>query len=599
MASTIAVKRKGSGEGIEKWKVLSAPAKYDPKTKTVIIEGRKIKVGGPVPKLREGEKFITYTASLCPVCYRLLPAVVFERDGKVWIRKVCPEHGEFEELYFGDASMYKRFVKYEEEGRGVKPAYVELRAPCPFNCGLCPMHRNHSALINIVVTNRCNLKCWYCFFYAEKFGYVYEPSLEQIRFMIRRAKAQGVTLAVQITGGEPTLREDLVDIIRMLKEEGVRHIQLNTNGIKFAELYVQDPVKAVEYARSLRQAGLNTVYLSFDGVTPKTNWKNHWEVPFIFEVFRKAGVTSVVLVPTVIKGVNTHELGAIIKFAGKHIDVVRGVNFQPVSLTGMMPREEREKYRVTIPDAIRFIEEQTEGQIYRDAWYPIPVAAKFAEFVEAMTGEPQFIMANHPACGAATYVFVEKGEDGLPKRFIPITDFFDVEGFVEYLEEKSRELRKIGDARLRRYLTIAKMAIDLRKFVDAAKIPKDLNITKLLLKVFVKRNYEALGELHYKMLFLGMMHFMDLYNYDVARVTRCNIHYAVPDGRLIPFCTFNVLSDIYRDAIQKKYGVPIDQWKGELGLYKRPLLRLMRDPIYYEAYKGIVPDDVLKGKRPG
>ena len=216
-----------------------------------------------------------------------------------------------------------------------------------------------------------------------------------------------------------------------------------------------------------------------------------------------------------------------------------------------------------------------------------------------MTGEPQFIMANHPACGAATYVFVERGADGLPKRFIPITDFFDVEGFVEYLEEKSMELRKIGDARLRRYLTIAKMAIDLRKFVDASKIPKDLNITKLLLKVFVKRNYEALGELHYKMLFLGMMHFMDLYNYDVARVTRCNIHYAVPDGRLIPFCTFNVLSDIYRDAIQKKYGVPIDQWKGELGLYKRPLLRLMRDPIYYEAYKGIVPDEVLKGKSPG
>jgi len=581
------------------WRVLPPPSKFDAKTKTVYIEGRVVKIGGPVPKLRPGEKFITYTTSLCPHCYRLLPAVVFERDGKVWIRKVCPEHGEIEELYFGDAEMYKRFLKYEDEGRGVRVPYVQLASPCPFNCGLCPMHRNHSALINIVVTNRCNLKCWYCFFYAEKFGYVYEPTLEQIRYMIRRAKAQGVTLAVQLTGGEPTLREDLVEIIKMLKEEGVRHIQLNTNGIRFAELYLEDPVKAIEYARSLRQAGLNTVYLSFDGVTPRTNWKNHWEVPFVFEVFRKAGVTSVVLVPTVIKGVNTHELGAIVKFAGKHIDVVRGVNFQPVSLTGLMPRKEREKYRVTIPDVARFIEEQTEGQIPRSAWYPIPVAAKFAEFVEAMTGETQFIMANHPMCGAATYVFVERGEDGLPKRFIPITEFFDVESFFEYMEEKTRELNKVRDTRIRKYLALAKIAVDLRKFVDREKIPKNLNITKLLLKVFVKRNYEALGELHYKMLFLGMMHFMDLYNYDVSRVTRCNIHYAVPDGRLIPFCTFNVLNDIYRDAIQKKYGIPLSEWKGPLPMYKRPLLKLMRSPIYREAYKGIIPDEVIEGKSPG
>ncbi|ABM81077.1 putative Fe-S osidoreductase [Hyperthermus butylicus DSM 5456] len=525
--------------------ILDAPARFDPKAKTVSIAGRTIRIGGPLPKLKENERFIAYTLTVCPYCYRLLPAVIFERGGKVYIKRSCPEHGTIEELYFGDAQIYKRFMKYEEEGTGVT-AYVKLEAPCPFNCGLCPRHKNHTALANLVVTNRCDLSCWYCFFYAEKMGYVYEPTLEQIRMMIRQYAKEGVVMSVQITGGEPTLRPDLPEIIKLLKEEGVRHIQLNTHGITFARLWFEKgPETAVEYAKKLREAGLNTVYMSFDGVTPRTNPKNHWEVPYTLEVFRRAGVTSVVLVPTVIKGINTHELGAIIKFAAKHMDVIRGVNYQPVSLTGRMRKEEREKYRVTIPDVLKLIEEQTDGQIPADAWFPIPVAAKFAYFLEALSGELKICMANHPACGSATYVFVERDADGLPKRFIPITEFFDVEGFIEYMEQKTGELRAAREGRLSGFkhkLKIASIIKDLPKFVDREKLPKDLNITKLLANVFIKRNYEALGELHYRMLFLGNMHFMDPYNYDVERVMRCNIHYLSPDGRIIPFCTYNVFT---------------------------------------------------------
>ena len=155
--------------------ILDAPARFDPKTKTVSIAGRTIHIGGPLPKLKENEKFVAYTLTVCPYCYRLLPALIFERNGKIYIRKTCPEHGTVEELYFSDARIYKKFMKYEEEGVGVTP-HVKLEAPCPFNCGLCPRHKNHTALANLVVTNRCDLSCWYCFFYAEKMGYVYEPT---------------------------------------------------------------------------------------------------------------------------------------------------------------------------------------------------------------------------------------------------------------------------------------------------------------------------------------------------------------------------------------------------------------------------------------
>ncbi len=559
----------------------------------VEIADKKIPIGGPIPPLREGERHINYTTSLCPVCMRLLPARVLERDGKVYIRKVCPEHGEFEELYYGDVSIYYKMMKYEETGKGAGKvkAYVALQAPCPYSCGLCSMHENHSALVNLVVTNRCNLSCYYCFFYAEKAGYVYEPSLDLLRYQVRQIKKQGFTMAIQITGGEPTLRDDLPEIVKMLKEEGVKHIQLNTAGIKFAEMYFKDPEAAINYARTLREAGVNTVYMSFDGVTPKANPKNHWEVPYIFEVFRKSGMTSVVLVPTLIKNANFNEMGLILKFAGKHMDIVRAVNFQPVSLSGQLKRSEREKMRVTIADAIKGIEEQTEGQIPSDTWYPIPVAAKFAKFVEAAVGSEQFCMANHPMCGAANYVFVERGADGVPTRFVALGDFFDIEGFIEFLDEERFNLE---DSKFKK-LALLKGIIDLRKFVDEERMPKELSFSKLLTSILIRRNYDALGELHYKMLFIGMMHFMDLYNYDVERVRRCNIHYTMPDGRVVPFCSFNVMESLYRDYIQAKYKkleLRTDSMKGfnpgEKYDRSKYILRIKKDPLYYDAYKGII-----------
>ncbi|MET1160460.1 MAG: tetraether lipid synthase Tes [Thermoprotei archaeon] len=543
------------------------------------------------PRVRQGEELLSLTQSVCPNCYRILPAIIVEREGRVYIRRECPEHGEIEELYYGDVELYKKMKKWSEEGRGSKYVYTPLEKPCPFSCGLCPLHKQHSALVNLVVTNRCDLSCWYCFFYSEAAGYVYEPSIEEIIKMIRSVKKQGVPINVQITGGEPLLRSDLIDIVKALKCEGVRHLQLNTNGIKFSELYWEDPAKAIEFSRELRVSGVNTIYLSFDGVTPVTNWKNHWEVPYIFEVFRKSGMTSVVLVPTVIRGVNTHELGAIIRFAAKHIDIVRGVNFQPVSLTGMMKKHEREKYRVTIADLIKLVEEQTDGEIPREAWYPVPVSAIFSRLIEGLTGEFKFEMANHPICGAATYVYVERRSNGLP-RLHPITEFVDVDGLLEYLNEKWEDLFS-GSTRL---LTGLKVLYSIRKFFYEDKMPPEVNIYKLLFNILIRRNYEALGELHYKMLFLGSMHFMDLYNYDIQRVQRCNIHYVVPDGKLIPFCAYNIFEDVYRDKILRENSMPLNEYSKKYGLpegmaskkYVRDRKKLESTDVYREAYKDII-----------
>jgi len=514
-------------------------------------------------QLDSSEHFIKTTRSLCPECLKILPATIFEQDDKVWIKKSCPEHGEVVELYWGDYSLYSKARHTEYVGHGVLNPQVPVAHGCPFDCGLCKLHKSHTALANVVLTNRCDLSCWYCFFYAKKGDRIYEPSLDQLRSMLRTLRSQQPVApnCIQLTGGEPALREDVYEIVRMVREEGFDHVQFNTNGIRLAN----DPA----FAPNLLNAGVNVIYLSFDGVTPETNPKNHWEIPKALENCRNGG-PGLVLVPTVIRGKNDQDLGDIIHFAFTNLDQVRAVNFQPVSLVGRMPRREREKHRITIPDVIKRIEEQTDHQITRDAFYTIPSAVNVSHLVEALTDRPMYELSNHFACGMGTYIF----QDG--DRMIPIPDFFDVDAFFELCDRAATQLQDGG--KLNTWGKF-KFGWHLRKLIDSKKQPRNVRIRDLLWQIFRHGNYEGLRGFHHASLFIGIMHFQDLYNYDIERVQRCNIHYAMPDGTIVPFCAFNVIPAHYRDKIQEDYSIPPEQWEKEQGrslkddkyIRKRPL----------------------------
>jgi uncharacterized radical SAM superfamily Fe-S cluster-containing enzyme len=517
---------------------------------------------------------IEKTSSLCPKCLKIISAELFVKDNKVWIRKKCAEHGETIELCYGDYEVYKKAKKFAHDGRGVSNPSVKKENPvCPKDCGLCKIHKSHTALANVVATNRCDLTCWYCFFYAKRLGYVYEPSLEQIEEMIKNLKSEKPVPcnAIQVTGGEPALRDDIVEIVKICKKHNVDHVQLNTNGIKYSQ--------NLELAKKLREAGINTLYLSFDGVTAKTNPKNHWEIPGVLENCRKTG-TGIVLVPTVIKGVNDHEVGDIIRFGFKNNDVVRGVNIQPVSLVGRITHAERKKMRITIPDVIKNIEDQTGGEINREDFYPVPTLLQFTRFVEAITKKPQYDLSSHFLCGMATYVFNDNG------KMIPITRFVDIEGLLEYLGGKADELNSGKN----KYFVGLKMLFKLGSFVDKKKAPAGFSFSKIIYNALMKHDYRALGEFHHKSLFLGMMHFMDLYNYDIERVKRCCIHYAMTDGRIVPFCAFNVIPEWYRDKSQKSQGVSFSEWEKMTGknlesdLYKRDVKKLENSDLYKKTY---------------
>lgn len=488
-------------------------------------------------------RIIKDTRSLCPECLAILQAEIFEENEKVWIRKACPTHGEFKELYWGDVHMYNFARKFRAEGRGISNPQIKMNKPCPMSCGICPAHKASPVLGNIFVTNRCNKRCWYCFANVGKEGFVYEPDFEEIVKMMRtlREVLPLPTNAVQFTGGEPTIRRDMLDIVREARKMGFYHIQLNSNGIAFA----LNP----ELAQDYRSAGVNVVYLSFDGVTAETNPKNHRYMPAIIDACRKAGL-PVTLVPTLINGVNDHEIGAIVRFAFENNDVVKSLNFQPVSFVGSMPRGVRERQRITIPDAIKKIDEQTHGEIPASSFFPITSVHPVSRFVEALTGMRQVEFTCNAACGMATYVF----RDG--SRMVPITEFMDVPAFFTMMSAMAKDL----NAKFGRVRAMNEIHTFLGKIIDEKKAPEGLDIKKIILGI-ISDNYDELTRLHQTALMIGMMHFQDLYNYDIERVERCVIHYAVPGGKIIPFCAFNGIPQVYRSKIHKKHGMPIEKWE--------------------------------------
>jgi uncharacterized radical SAM superfamily Fe-S cluster-containing enzyme len=344
--------------------------------------------------------------------------------------------------------------------------------------------------------------------------------------------------AVQFSGGEPTMREDLVEIIRKAKAMGFPQVQIATNGVRIAN----EP----GFAQKLKDSGLSTVYLHFDGVSHETN-------PFLNIHERaienlKAVRLGVVLVPTIIHGKNDNEVGDMIRFAIKNISVIRGVNFQPIAFTGAATDEDVKKARITIPDLLDEIEKQLGGVLKKDDFYPVPCVLPFSDLVEAYTGKPQVRFTAHQHCGAATYVFVQN--DG---SIIPVNRMVDVDTFFESIGHMADKLKKGGT--INKYTALLEGVKNMHDSVKKGEQKKTTEFWKIIGKTLIGQNFEALREFHWNALFIGTMHFMDRYNYDLERVQRCCIHYATPDGKLIPFCTYNS-GPVYREQVWKKHAKP-------------------------------------------
>lgn len=494
--------------------------------------------------------------SVCPECGKVLVAEHYEKDGKVYSKKTCPEHGEFDALIWSSVEQYLRAEYYAADGIGLQnPDDTTAKNDnVIIKIGEKPVSlKSGTSLANVDLTNRCNMTCPICFADANHAGYVYEPTFDEVVAMLQTLRDEKPIkcTAVQFSGGEPTIYPRFIDVIKKAKELGFAQVQCASNGIEFA--------KSVEFCQKVKDAGLNTIYLSFDGISdePYIQARNrkmfHVKLKVLENLRQIEHPPSVVLVPTLVKGVNDHQIGGIIKFAFENSDIIRGVNFQPVAFTGRITREELEKGRYTIPDLMNDVKAQT-GYVEPDEWFPVPVVAAVSKFASAYLGKPMVTFTAHPHCGMATYVF--KGEDG---EYVPMPRFIDVKTFVTELDKIADE---VEGAKFKK-LKLLKLIKLLNRCVDESKMPKGMtkkSLVKLMKGVMSDSSKTTLAGFSWNAMYLGAMHFQDAYNYDIDRVERCAIHYVTPDLRVIPFCAYNGGPN-YRMEIEKKFSVPIAEWK--------------------------------------
>jgi hypothetical protein len=460
------------------------------------------------------------TESVCPVCLKRIKATRLLRGDEVFLIKKCGEHGSFKTVIWrGKPSM--------DEWRRPKPpvhpdlCYSTVEKGCPFDCGLCEAHKQLPCSVLIEVTDRCNLNCAVCFADSGR-GEAEDPSLEKISRLLGRAMAAAGPCNLQLSGGEPTLREDLPEIVEVARRIGYSFIQINTNGLRLAA--------DKEYIERLQAAGLSSVFLQFDGVDDEIYRSLRGRALLDKKLLavrncKEAGL-GVVLVPTLVRGVNTDSIGAMVRQALELAPTVRGIHFQPISYFGRFSGQSNDEGRFTLPELMRCLEEQTGGLV------------KVGDF-----SPPG---CEHAHCSThATYMY--SAEDGL--RLIGGTEGDSCcstdplpGGVRKTVETVSRRWR-LPSAPLSNCLPLVKEASCCGAgSTDTIRVDDPLDLDNFLRKAAVRT------------FTMSAMAFQDADNLDLERLKGCCISVISPDGMLVPFCAFNLTSKEGKGLYRRRNG---------------------------------------------
>lgn len=451
------------------------------------------------------------TQSICPRCKRVLDAELRERDGRVVLSRTCPEHGRFEAVVYGDAVRYAEIQRFNKPGETPRRRQTETAHGCPHDCGICPAHAQHTCLGIIEVNSACNLDCPICFADSgtghQEHGF--SLNLEQVETMLDAfVGAEDEPESVQISGGEPSIHPQILGILAAAKARGIPLVMLNTNGIRLA--------RDRSFAPALAEIGIH-VYLQFDGFEAATQaairGRDLTAIKLrALERCADSGL-SVSLTAAVERGINEHEIGAIVRFGVDH-PAVTGVFLQPVTHSGRFRTDTDPLDKLTNSDVIDAIAAQIPEWFRADDFVPVPCCS--------------------PSCRSATFALYD-GSD-----LVPLPRLVDVEQYLDYVTN-----RAVPDLDVREALEglwsakaaggSGPVAERLDCIACATAMPAEL------------REVAARGFM------IVVQDFQDPYTLDIQKLRKCCVSEIVPDGRLIPFCAYNSVG--YREQVRQDLAV--------------------------------------------
>ncbi len=449
--------------------------------------------------------YYDHTISLCNECLKRIDAKIVFKDGNVYLNKTCREHGFQQVLIATDIEFYKQIRNYNKASEYPLKPQTETLYGCPYDCGICPDHEQHSCLTLIEITDRCNLTCPTCYANSSP-THGKHRTLEEVEFMLDAiVKSEGEPDVVQISGGEPTIHPQFFEILDIAKSKPIKHLMLNTNGFRIAD-DLEFTHKLASYMPDFE------VYLQFDSFKPEaliemrgkdlTNIRKK-----ALENLNKCNL-STTLVVTLQKGLNDDEIGEIINFALKQ-PCVRGVTFQPTQISGRLKNFNPATGRLTNTEVRQKIMEQTN-------------IFKPADLIPVPCNPDALIMG-----------YALKYND----EVTPLTHLIDPEVLLNsskntIVYEQDQELHK----------HVMKMFSTAN---STDKIGETFHHLLCCLPDIVA------PDLSYDNLFrIIIMNFMDAYDFDVRAIKKSCVHIVNEDGRIIPFETMNMF---YRKELQEKY----------------------------------------------
>lgn len=508
-----------------------------------------------------GADILEKTMSICPICRKPIDAYYCEdtTDGKVYFIKECAEHGVFRTTASEHAEDFKEWIKNPVVNippKGAMTTGDKDDRGCPLHCGTCENHLQTACCVLIDITDRCNQHCPYCFAKSEeeadRSG---EPSLEEIeaKYDLLLELGEERPFNIQISGGEPTVREDLPQIIKMARDKGFEYVQINTNGRRLA--------LEEGYAQILKNAGASVIFMQFDGTTDEIYKKLRGEP--LFEIKKKAirncekAGLPVTLVPTVADGINTDNIGEMMDFLIENVNVVKGIHFQPVSFFGRHP-EKTEKNsegiqsgdfpgRITMFGLLRELCRQRPEFKYED-FCPIATGHTLCCFYSTYTKEP-----NGSIKCAVTQKTREQGisccDAAAGTQCCGEQDAGDMVSCCSMTKADELEvIKKDRDYVLNKWEIVPPEEECCCESKDSVPQPdcccgcedsapeeecccesEVMDIDEFL-RYYRQNTFTVTG-----------MAFQDITNLDAERVKRCRVQQLSADNRLIPFCAYNTI----------------------------------------------------------
>jgi uncharacterized radical SAM superfamily Fe-S cluster-containing enzyme len=494
-----------------------------------------------------------------------IKAQIIERDGEIWMVKDCPVHGHYEDMMAIDSKFLEHIEKMFP-GRDI-PAHNDETL---HNHGSSTIKYGRGAVLTVDLTNRCNMMCDPCFMDANQVGFVHELSMDDVKEILDNAISikPRRQMSVQFSGGEPTISPHFIEAIKYSRKVGYNSVQCATNGIEFA--------KSKEFAREAAEAGLRYAYLQFDGIGNDAN--SHRQVGNLFDVklrainnLHEAGV-EIVLVTTLVNGINNDQVGSIIRFALENPKKIAFLSFQPVSFTGRdeeITEQRRLQQRYTLSHLAHDVKDQVGITEPTRDWFPLSLMGAFADFADLSHGPDaewgQVSCGCHPNCGVGTAVMINKET----KEMAPVPQFLGIPGLV-------KDMQKITDAARGKWFSNFMMGLALLKNYNPYGAPDSLTLVDILKKfdksfglsgkdygrVDGTRSLEDIEKRRsdpWNFLFIAGMWFQDLFNYDFRRTEMCIIPYGTQEGE-ISFCAYNtgigwrnIIENMHQNATVAKW----------------------------------------------